>query len=271
MDEAPALILQAHRRALQALSVSAGVPFSGLAAAARKTTLSRVMAKRLIRLDVAAALTRHITRPDVESLFSSVVDELGRSTAGTTRRSASGGRERLDEDSEDSSGGVESFDGTTIEPASCAQSNSGSEIAVRIVAQSSDLAASEPCSSGAAANADRDFCIGEILVDAEVQTRVSLGAHPQPEVSPDFFGNGPCAGGLGGSDSHSAVACARSLDVVPYYVPEDVVATNMCAAHCVTSTAMRRYYRVLMRRLRCEVSIWDAEDEDERGRVRRRW
>lgn len=68
--------LEAHRRALQRLAEQTGAAFNGLSVAAQWVGTSPGLRQELCRIDVAAALVRHVARPHVEHLLQFLDNEL---------------------------------------------------------------------------------------------------------------------------------------------------------------------------------------------------
>eukprot|EP00401_Gymnodinium_catenatum_P066589 CAMPEP_0117601554 /NCGR_PEP_ID=MMETSP0784-20121206/77096_1 /TAXON_ID=39447 /ORGANISM="" /LENGTH=355 /DNA_ID=CAMNT_0005404287 /DNA_START=77 /DNA_END=1140 /DNA_ORIENTATION=- len=74
--DASALVFDAHGQCLRLLTSFSGRHASGLAQAARSAPLTARLRRKLIRLDSAFQVVRHITLPSVQSLVNNVVDEL---------------------------------------------------------------------------------------------------------------------------------------------------------------------------------------------------
>ena len=70
------LLLAAHGTLLRLLAAEAGEHFQGLAVAARRSTLSAPLKRKLVNIDVAFNLLRHITEPSVDAFVAEVRDAL---------------------------------------------------------------------------------------------------------------------------------------------------------------------------------------------------
>ena len=80
--DATALVAEAHGRALRLVAFARGRHFVGLASASRACRfLPNKLQKKLVALDSAFAVTRHITRPSLESFVRELEEALGMHSA----------------------------------------------------------------------------------------------------------------------------------------------------------------------------------------------
>jgi len=74
--DAAGLIAQAHGSCLRALCASAGDHYEGLSVAARRVVTDRRLLKRLVKLDMAYQIVRHVTEPSAARIVREVVEHL---------------------------------------------------------------------------------------------------------------------------------------------------------------------------------------------------
>ena len=79
-----ALVCTLHGEALRLMAATAQRHFQGVAQAARSLPLSGRMRKKLLRLDAAFAVLRHISQPYVDTLMKDLAAELADASATST-------------------------------------------------------------------------------------------------------------------------------------------------------------------------------------------